>query len=44
MPHRITVNLDEKLRQFQAELMVKENRSVTLSEIVSTVLEKGFKK
>jgi hypothetical protein len=45
---RITVNLDEeiieKLRKHQAELILKENRNVSISEIVNIVLEKGFKK
>lgn len=45
---RITVSMDEKLieqlRKIQAERIHKEARSVSLSEVLSSAVEKGLKK
>jgi len=48
MKQRITISIDEKviaqLRKMQAEIIQKESRSVSLSEIVELVVGKGIKK
>ncbi|QUC65756.1 hypothetical protein NsoK4_06125 [Nitrosopumilus sp. K4] len=46
MKKRITISIDEKtiekLRKIQAETIHKESRTVSFSEVVCSVLEKGL--